>query len=655
MNSDPRRRKLWEESVARTLNVRAKALGGDIYVPLRSGQLVGAALCIFVKSSALHNIKNVESNVKKTGMSGIAGNKGAVAIRLDYANTPMCFVTAHLAAGFGNYDERNRDYAMIHQGLRFQRNRGIDDHYTVIWLGDFNYRIGLGREVAMELVKKRDLERLYENDQLNLQMVAGLAFPFYSESRIKFLPTYRFDVGKDEYDSSEKQRIPAWTDRILRKGSNIQQQSYSSAPLKFSDHRPVYATFRCIVNIVDEPLRDRIAGEIYSRRKADVGDAVIDARTDDTDDEELLGYDAVEPGLPPASSDRQKWWLDNGRMARSTVQPPKPSAAMHSMALNPNRPPNPFVPTDESDWVEVPRSRSDSLSSISTSPYEHVDFSTYSLSSNSGHQVPRKLPPPYEPSEFVYSKVGQPHSDTNQISASRQRQETLPPPPPPPPRRTTGASTAQTQPLPVPIASRPRISTMPPPAATSQVPAIMPTRKPVAVLPPPPRRQSAASIASSDTSQGTAQATSAKPPRPTVARKPAHLSSLTPESSPKISQASSGGSVNASPASAAQRHMGGYVSDRDGVPPKLPRRAATEAIPLRNAGGEGSSWSGVAEERLPQLPSRKPVMAAVGRSTPASSVGGRMGGDAKDVPAVDLLDDDGTNGQMAGYRALKPV
>jgi len=89
----------------------------------------------------------------------------------------------------------------------------------VIWFGDFNYRIGLGLETAKELVKKRDVERLYENDQvclrllfkcsflltfleLNLQMVAGLAFRFYSEPRITFMPTYKFDVGSDEYDSS---------------------------------------------------------------------------------------------------------------------------------------------------------------------------------------------------------------------------------------------------------------------------------------------------------------------------------------------------------------------------------------------------------------------------------------------------------------------
>jgi hypothetical protein len=144
MNSDPTIRQAWEKAVKKTLNRHARSVGSEDYMLLRSGQLVGAALCIFVKGSVLKNIKNVEGSVKKTGLSGMAGNKGAVAIRMEYANTQICFVTAHLAAGFANYDERNRDYHVrdpcgsnyscshfwqtIHQGLRFQRNRSIDDH-----------------------------------------------------------------------------------------------------------------------------------------------------------------------------------------------------------------------------------------------------------------------------------------------------------------------------------------------------------------------------------------------------------------------------------------------------------------------------------------------------------------------------------------------
>lgn len=128
MNSDPTIKQAWERAVRKTLNKHARAAGQDHYVLLRSGQLVGAALCVFVKASVLPNIKNVEGSVKKTGMSGMAGNKGAVSIRMDYANTQICFVTAHLAAGFSNYADRNKDYHTIHKGLRFQRNRGIDDH-----------------------------------------------------------------------------------------------------------------------------------------------------------------------------------------------------------------------------------------------------------------------------------------------------------------------------------------------------------------------------------------------------------------------------------------------------------------------------------------------------------------------------------------------
>ncbi|EMR62059.1 putative synaptojanin 2 protein [Eutypa lata UCREL1] len=120
MNSDPTRKQAWERAIKQTLNRKAKEIGGEKYVLLRSGQLVGAALCIFVKASSLPKIKNVEGSVKKTGMSGIAGNKGAVSI------------------------------------------------HTVIWLGDFNYRIGLSHDTAMDLIKKQDLEKLYENDQVRL-------------------------------------------------------------------------------------------------------------------------------------------------------------------------------------------------------------------------------------------------------------------------------------------------------------------------------------------------------------------------------------------------------------------------------------------------------------------------------------------------------
>ncbi|KAI0997279.1 Inositol-1,4,5-trisphosphate 5-phosphatase 1 [Podosphaera aphanis] len=343
MNSDPSRRQAWEKAVQTTLNKRAKANGDERYILLRSGQLVGAALMIFVKKSKLSSIRNVEGSFKKTGLSGMAGNKGAVAIRIDYANTSICFVTAHFAAGHANYGERNLNYNTIHSGLRFQRNRCIDDHDTVIWMGDFNYRIDLSIEKVNQLIDSGDLGMLYEHDQLKQQMTSGLVFHSYTESNITFMPTYKFNLNEDIYDTSEKARIPAWTDRILRKGDNIQQVNYNIAPLRFSDHRPVYATFLCTVRIIDEFGREALSRQLYDDFRAR-----IDTH-DNPEDSDLIQYDIFDPGLPPKGSGLINWQIGLSNLAQSQKDTPH-----KGMMSDSSRPSNSSA--EEPDWVKVPRS-----------------------------------------------------------------------------------------------------------------------------------------------------------------------------------------------------------------------------------------------------------------------------------------------------------
>ena len=82
--------------------------------------------------------------------------------------------------------------------------------------------------------------------------------------------------------------------------------------MRFSDHRPVYATFQCAVSDVDESKKEALSQKLYAKRKADVGDTTANAPDEDVDDEDLIGYESIAPELPPASSDRRKWWLDNG-------------------------------------------------------------------------------------------------------------------------------------------------------------------------------------------------------------------------------------------------------------------------------------------------------------------------------------------------------
>lgn len=314
MATEPKRRQEWEEAVSAVLN-EGKPGGKGEYVLLRSGQLVGAALLVFVRNSSLALVRNAEGAIKKTGMSGMAGNKGAVAIRLDYAQTRLCFVTAHLAAGFANYDERNRDYATIAHGLRFPRGRGITDHDAIVWLGDFNYRIGLSNDKVRPLANDAtQWPALFRHDQLNLQMVAGQAFQYFREAPIQFSPTYRYDVGTDSYDSSEKQRIPAWTDRILWRGDIVAPLAYGAAPVLASDHRPVFGLYRVEVSVEDERKKSVLRKEIDQARRTSGSDALrfgMDA------EEDLLGDDE---GVSEASSERSRWWLRNGTFCPPTRQ-----------------------------------------------------------------------------------------------------------------------------------------------------------------------------------------------------------------------------------------------------------------------------------------------------------------------------------------------
>ncbi|KAF2749648.1 hypothetical protein M011DRAFT_484373 [Sporormia fimetaria CBS 119925] len=520
MSTDPARRQAWEAAVKYCLNENAARHGKEEYVLLRGGQLVGASLSVFVRASALKSIKNVEGSVKKTGMSGMAGNKGAVAIRMEYANTSIVFVTAHLAAGFANYEERNRDYKTISHGLRFQRSRSIEDHDTVIWLGDFNYRIGLSNERVQKLCQMGDLETLYENDQLNLQMVAGLTFPFYSEARITFLPTYKYDVGTDTYDTSEKARIPAWCDRVLRKGDNIRQINYDAAPLRFSDHRPVYATFQCTISKVDDRRKEQLSQELYRQRRAVVGDTHAAGTMEDSDDEDLLGYDSIEPGLPPASSDRRKWWLDNGLPARSRVQPPS-----NDHFPNPKKLSNPFTPSPEPDWVEVKRmaTRPEPPPARGSQRARTVDFNGSQASPVPGFQptnpMARKLiVPPFNPSPSVsvpnfdgandhpspnlpYRAVSS--ASTHSLPDLNRHRKPQPPVPSPANRPPSSATASSSPPQPQPQQQQnPQILRKPaPPPIPTKKPsllskAISPSPSPVPSpdarpQPPPPRRSMA--------------------------------------------------------------------------------------------------------------------------------------------------------------------
>ncbi|KAF7503757.1 hypothetical protein GJ744_003299 [Endocarpon pusillum] len=241
------------------------------YTEVHTSCLIGLFQCIFVRQKEEKSIRNVNFSEVKCGMKGHYGNKGALITRFMFDDSSLCFINCHLAAGQTQTSHRNNDIATILEAESLPAERNPDtrasfyvgggdgtqilDHEICILNGDLNYRIdAIPRDNVINMVNKGELEKLLERDQIMVsrRRVSGFRLSPFSEAPITFAPTYKYDVGSDRYDSSEKKRSPAWCDRILYRGvGRIKQTEYRRHEIRVSDHRPVSGTFKIRLKTID--------------------------------------------------------------------------------------------------------------------------------------------------------------------------------------------------------------------------------------------------------------------------------------------------------------------------------------------------------------------------------------------------------------------
>ncbi|KMQ90312.1 72 kda inositol polyphosphate 5-phosphatase [Lasius niger] len=260
----------WEAALQETL--------GPSHVLLTSSNLGTLHLALFLRRDLIWFCSIPEEDSFSTRPGTAFRTKGAVAIALMIFGTSFLFVTAHLTAHQDKVKERVNDIKRIVRNLDLpkelptrHKSKDVTQNFDcVFWCGDLNFRLAQPREEVIQWITNtcfpQESPINMRKDQLRTILNEGAVLRGFEEAPIIFPPTYKYDPGTQNFDSSSKQRTPAYTDRILFKGKGhtrgyirrvshenasshkdgaIECLVYDSVPsICTSDHKPVWGVFK---------------------------------------------------------------------------------------------------------------------------------------------------------------------------------------------------------------------------------------------------------------------------------------------------------------------------------------------------------------------------------------------------------------------------
>ena len=260
--------------------VRLQETLGPSHVLFHSATLGTLHLSVFLRRDLIWFCSIPETDSLNTRPGAQFKTKGAVALCFILFGTSFLFVNSHLTAHEENVKDRVRDLKKINavmnlpKTLPYRKSKKFqltgsgdftDNFDCVFWCGDLNFRLEQSREVVMREVDGGS--SVLDFDQLNYLKSEGLIFRGYSEDAIKFPPTYKYDPGTNQFDTSSKQRVPSYTDRILykhQKTTEVKSLHYNSVQeVVTSDHKPVWGMWEVKIR----PGKDNVplSGGLFNR------------------------------------------------------------------------------------------------------------------------------------------------------------------------------------------------------------------------------------------------------------------------------------------------------------------------------------------------------------------------------------------------------
>ena len=266
--------------------VRLQDTLGPSHVLYHSAHLGCLHTAIFMRRDLIWfcSLPDVDSFSTLPGVAGNFKTKGAIAIGLMVFGTSFLFVNCHLTAHQENTRDRVKDLKKIKAVINlpkilpfpsklkhFSKKRDFTDNFDItFWCGDLNFRLEQTREVVVrELLNHADksYKHVLDFDQLNYLKDQGHILKGFNEEPIHFPPTFKYDVGTSNFDSSYKQRVPSYTDRILYKARKaaVKNLHYDSVhEVVTSDHKPVWGMWEVSI----KPGRDDcipMSGGLFNR------------------------------------------------------------------------------------------------------------------------------------------------------------------------------------------------------------------------------------------------------------------------------------------------------------------------------------------------------------------------------------------------------